>query len=170
MALATKEQERKALEKIEKIVRELGENSYVATAFEGCFEIARENIENDFGLSLQETVRNLEKDLANSEHKIEGLKKLVDSYETNIHGMNTTIANLKECLKAEEKRALECERRAIEERKDITIETTDGDRDCKPFMKVEYFDHNGFRFINVVEPSGWTNSYKIDDLKQLVIE
>lgn len=40
MSMTTKEQERKALEKIRKIVEELGENSYVGTAFEGCFEIA----------------------------------------------------------------------------------------------------------------------------------
>ena len=46
------EQERKALEQIRKIVAGLGENSYVATAFEGCFEDAEENIENDFALSM----------------------------------------------------------------------------------------------------------------------
>ena len=38
--LATKEQERKALEKIKKIVEELGKGSYIGTAFAGCFEIA----------------------------------------------------------------------------------------------------------------------------------
>lgn len=52
--MTTKEQERKALERIRKIVAELGENSYVATAFEGCFEIAEENIENDFACSMKQ--------------------------------------------------------------------------------------------------------------------
>lgn len=51
---ATKEQERKALEKIKKIVEELGEDSYIGMAFEGCFEIAEENIENDFGCSMKQ--------------------------------------------------------------------------------------------------------------------
>lgn len=51
---ATKEQERKALEKIRKIVADLGENSYIGTAFEGCFEIAEENIENDFACSMKQ--------------------------------------------------------------------------------------------------------------------
>lgn len=37
---ATKEQEQKALEKIKKIVTDLGEDSYISMAFEGCFEIA----------------------------------------------------------------------------------------------------------------------------------
>ena len=49
----TKAQERKALEQIRKIVEGLGENSYIGTAFDGCFEIAEENIENDFGLSMK---------------------------------------------------------------------------------------------------------------------
>ena len=35
--MVTKEQERKALEQIEKIVSALGADSYVATAFDGCF-------------------------------------------------------------------------------------------------------------------------------------
>ena len=37
---ATKEQERKVLEQIRKMVEELGTDSYIAMAFEGCFEIA----------------------------------------------------------------------------------------------------------------------------------
>ena len=52
--IATKEQERKALAKIRKIVEELGEDSYVATAFEGCFEKAEENIENDWAGSWKQ--------------------------------------------------------------------------------------------------------------------
>ena len=51
---ATKDQERKALEQIRKIVEGLGEDSYIGTAFEGCFEIAEDNIENDFANSMKE--------------------------------------------------------------------------------------------------------------------
>lgn len=51
--MATKEQERKALARIRKIVAELGEDSYIATAFDGAWEIAEENIENDFGNSTK---------------------------------------------------------------------------------------------------------------------
>lgn len=51
--IATKEEERKALDKIRKIVESLGEQSYVGTAFTGAFEMAEENIENDFGSSTQ---------------------------------------------------------------------------------------------------------------------
>lgn len=59
--MTTKEQERKALEKIRKIVEELGENSYVGMAFEGCFEIAEENIESDFGCSMKQRAETAEK-------------------------------------------------------------------------------------------------------------
>ena len=52
--MTTKEQERKALAQIRKIVEGLGENSYIGTAFEGCFEIAESNIENDFACSIQQ--------------------------------------------------------------------------------------------------------------------
>lgn len=52
--MATKEQEIKALNKIKKIVTELGTDSYLASAFDGCFEVAEQNIENDFMMSLKE--------------------------------------------------------------------------------------------------------------------
>lgn len=52
--MTTKEQERKALAQIRKIVEGLGSGSYIGMAFEGCFEIAEENIENDFGCSMKQ--------------------------------------------------------------------------------------------------------------------
>lgn len=50
--LATKDQEREALAKIRKIVAGLGPESYIGTAFEGCFQDAEDNIENDFAFSM----------------------------------------------------------------------------------------------------------------------
>lgn len=59
--MATKAEERKALEQIKKIVEGLGgSNSYIGMALEGCFEIAESNIENDFGCSMQEQVAAME--------------------------------------------------------------------------------------------------------------
>lgn len=52
--ISTKDQERAALKKIESILESLGENSYIATAFTGCLEIAAENIENGFACSMQD--------------------------------------------------------------------------------------------------------------------
>lgn len=51
--MTTKEQERKALARIRKIVAELGEDSYLATAFDGAWEIAEENIDYDFAGSVK---------------------------------------------------------------------------------------------------------------------
>lgn len=55
---ATKEQERAALKKIRKIIDDLdlGGESYLRYAFDGCFEIAEQNIENDFLNSPKEAL------------------------------------------------------------------------------------------------------------------
>jgi chromosome segregation ATPase len=51
--MATKDEEREALKKIRRIVSGLGEESYIGFAFDGCFEIAEDNIENDFATSFK---------------------------------------------------------------------------------------------------------------------
>lgn len=50
--IATKDEERSTLTKIKKLVEELGEGSYIGTAFKGAFELAEQNIEYDFGDSV----------------------------------------------------------------------------------------------------------------------
>ncbi len=62
-AQATKEQEREALEKIKALVAELGPQSYLATAFDGAFEDAETNIENDFAFSMKARFEDAEKRL-----------------------------------------------------------------------------------------------------------
>lgn len=52
--MTSKEQERKAVEQIRKIVAGLGENSYVGMAMEGALEDAEQNIEYDFGCSYKQ--------------------------------------------------------------------------------------------------------------------
>lgn len=75
--MSTKDQERKALERIKKIVDELGENSYVGTAFEGCFEIAEENIEYDAAFSLKNELDKTKTELAEAKKSsAETLEKL----------------------------------------------------------------------------------------------
>lgn len=73
--MATKEQERKALEQIVKIVESLGENSYIAMAMQGMVEDARENIENDFGLSMKDRVEDEKKKLAIREGQLDKMAK-----------------------------------------------------------------------------------------------
>lgn len=90
--MATKEQELKALAKIKKIVDDLGEGSYIGMAFEGCFEIAEDNIGNDFGRSMKQIaesaekqayerydeIRELKAELSKAEEKIEKLEAALD--------------------------------------------------------------------------------------------
>lgn len=53
-APATKEQERKALEKIKTIIDQLGPDSYLATAFDGCLQDAEDNITDDAAYSMKD--------------------------------------------------------------------------------------------------------------------
>ena len=73
-APATKDQEREALEKIKAMVAELGPQSYLATAFEGCFADAESNIENDFGDSMQRRWENSMEELSAAKEEINRLK------------------------------------------------------------------------------------------------
>lgn len=72
---ATKEQERKVLEQIRKMVEELGVDSYIAMAFEGCFEIAESNIDNDFGCSMKQRTESAERKAETAAQREKRLKK-----------------------------------------------------------------------------------------------
>ena len=52
--MTTKEQERKALAQIKAIIDELGENSYIGTAFAGCVQDAENNIDEDAAYSYKD--------------------------------------------------------------------------------------------------------------------
>lgn len=82
-APATKQQERDALAEIQKIVETLGPDSYLAIAFEGCFDDARENIENDFALSMNGRWQD-------AEQKVETLKAQVTELEGKMRQIQET--------------------------------------------------------------------------------
>lgn len=168
--MTTKEQERKALAKIQKILEELGEDSYIAMAMEGVLEDAEENIENDFALSMkgrwqsaEKNVKGLQDELATKERTIELLNKEIEELNEDCKALNDRIGSLR-------KDKFEARDMALQERKDVTIKTADGEEITKPFSKIEYFNVDGFRFVNVAEKCGWVNSYKVDDLTKLIIE
>lgn len=168
--MTTKEQERKALAKIQKILEELGEDSYIAMAMEGVLEDAEENIENDFALSMkgrwqsaEKNVKGLQDELAVKDRTIELLNKEIEELNEDCKALNNRIDALR-------KDKFEAQEQALNERKDVVIQTTDGNEITKPFGRIELFNDNGFEFINVVEKNGWTNSYRVADLASLVIE
>lgn len=86
---ATKEQELKALEKIKKIVAGLGENSYIGMAFEGCFEIAEDNIGNDFGCSMKQRAES-------SEAKAEKYKEMYENALKDYEAEKRTVEELEQ--------------------------------------------------------------------------
>ncbi|MBQ3552483.1 MAG: hypothetical protein IJA35_04945 [Clostridia bacterium] len=72
---ATKQQERDALEKVRAIVKTLGPQSYIGTAFEGCFEDAESNIENDFADSYKRRLESAEEKIDRLSDELEDSKK-----------------------------------------------------------------------------------------------
>ena len=116
--MTTKQQEREALQKIREIVEALGEDSYIGTAFEGVFEMAEDNIENDFACSLAQQVRSF-KDMSaklttlNKEHKatIEKLRGENESLAGWLHEYmedhKREVTELREECEATEKRRCE---------------------------------------------------------------
>lgn len=76
--ITTKEQERKALVQIKKIVDGLGADSYIAAAFEGCFEIAEQNINNDFACSMKQNFERARKKASKFEAQAAEYKKQVE--------------------------------------------------------------------------------------------
>ena len=87
--LATKQEERDTLAAIRKMVEELGPQSYLATAFEGCFEDAESNIENDFGDSMK--ARWLHADA-----QLNAANGTIKELETHKHSMQGTIDRLQQ--------------------------------------------------------------------------
>ncbi len=74
-AIATKQQERDTLEAVRKMVAELGPQSYLATAFAGCFEDAESNIENDFADSMKARYLHADAELNAAKGTIEELEE-----------------------------------------------------------------------------------------------
>lgn len=89
VAMATKRNERETLETIRQLVADLGEQSYLATAFQGCFEIASQNIEFDFADSLQGRLELAEKKLRD---EIAEKQKVRDEAQKTIKELEDKLA------------------------------------------------------------------------------
>lgn len=99
--VATKEQERKTLEKIRQMVAELGTDSYLAAAFDGAFEIAEQNIENDFGCTTRYYIDEVHKAEDAKLEMAKQLSSLKEAYETVLKResmLKTNIEELNEAL------------------------------------------------------------------------
>ena len=95
--MTSKEMERKALEQIKKIVADLGEDSYIGTALEGCLEIAEENINNDWACSMKQ--------------RWEAAEKASDARKERIKTLETQIEIAKELDKRSNENYVELEQK-----------------------------------------------------------
>ena len=109
--MTTKEQERKVLAQIKKLVDGLGKDSYIGTAFEGCWEIAEQNIENDWACSMKDRAETAEKKLETIEQKYEHLIGVKNHLEKRLNEAQEQAANIfQDALNhAQRKRELEDE-------------------------------------------------------------
>lgn len=93
--MTTKEQERKALERIRKIVADLGENSYISYAFEGCFEKAEENIDGDMACSWKSVAESKEGDIARLQMNLAAANREKAALVKKNDELNAELAELK---------------------------------------------------------------------------
>lgn len=92
---ATKEQERETMEKIKAMVAELGPQSYLKTAFEGVFEIAEMNIDEDAAYSFPGRVSLLEEQLKEMGSKYNAARSDVEVLNSQLDHVREQLATLK---------------------------------------------------------------------------
>ena len=91
----TKDQEREALQQIKDLVADLGPHSYIATAFRGVFDIAEENIENDFSGNPVEQAQELGEQLAQRTVQVGQLAEERDEYKARAEAAEAQLITLK---------------------------------------------------------------------------
>ena len=94
--MATKEQERKALQKIKDIVDSLGPDSYVAAAFDGCFDLAQENIDGDFMISFTQRLQKADDEIAYYKRAAESFSKDLGEHVEAMQKLKETVVPRKE--------------------------------------------------------------------------
>lgn len=97
-ANATKEQERETMEKIKAMVAELGPQSYLKTAFEGVFEIAEMNIDEDAAYSFPGRINLLEEQLKEMGSKLNSAKRDADVAQKALDAARSDVEVLRSQL------------------------------------------------------------------------
>ena len=93
--MATKDQEREVLQQIKAMVDDLGPRSYIATAFRGVFDIAEENIDNDFSGNPVEQAQDLGEQLAQRTVQAGQLAEERDEYKARAEAAEAQLIVLK---------------------------------------------------------------------------
>lgn len=98
--MITKDDERKALDKIRKIVEGLGKDSYVATAFEGCFGIAEDNINNDMACSMKQRYEMADRDAWTAQEEVANARARIKELESELEQKDQKIEELASKVRA----------------------------------------------------------------------
>lgn len=107
--MATKEQERAALEKIRKIVDGVGgHDSYIGKAFEGCFAVAQENIDNDFWNSFHDKCASEHEKLTKCQLEFAAQKERMDRMEDQLDTANAMLGERNRMLDLKDHQMEEC--------------------------------------------------------------
>jgi len=116
---ATKEQERETLEKIKAMVAELGPQSYLKTAFEGVYEVAEMNIDEDAAYSFPGRVNILEEQLREMGSKYNAAR-------SDVEVLNSQLDHVREQLAAAQEQIATLKRGHLPEelRRDLWVMTT----------------------------------------------
>lgn len=91
---ASKRQEREALEEIKAIVDSLGEESYLKTAFAGCFEDAENNIDDDAAYSMKDRWESAEQKLAAAKEALDEQRKALEERESYVEVLKGKIETM----------------------------------------------------------------------------
>jgi len=99
----TKAEELKVLEKIDALIKSTGEDSYIAMTFAGIVDVARTNIENDWGEAPVE-------DLAAAREKIRKMEVIAKLHSEQYDGLMENYKKLSELYRfaAQTIRAAQC--------------------------------------------------------------
>ena len=126
--MTTKAQELKTLEQIRKLVEGPGEDSYIGMAFEGCFEIAEDNIRNDWGCSLKQEVESQRKLLAAWDEKCKKMAEEIESQKNRADTNYKALGVAAQDFQKEKERADEAQRVAGERLTELV--KAQSERDC----------------------------------------
>lgn len=100
--MTTKEQERKALEKIKEIIAGLGADSYIGAAIDNSIlNLAETNIDNDFLITPTQSTEAAEKEIASLDRALYEAKQEKKAAEEKAEAAEREAAEYKRCYEAE---------------------------------------------------------------------
>ena len=89
--MTTKKEEREALELIRNILANLDSDGYLNTAFEGCLEMAEENIENDWACSMYQKAQSMAEKFRLARNDIDNLNaqlnRMQEEHEAEVNNL-----------------------------------------------------------------------------------